>query len=246
MPSTFERKMTFLSRNLYPVILAQETSGKHAFLYQEHKFHKRKIVGVKEFPEWHYLADLEDTQARQNSETQQKGYVEGWHHQDLCWQRIFLPEGRTLGWAPILICACFPDEVLALLAPASTSPEYIYFTPKRLLLLRAGGGSWWSYRAAHPFWLYSCWRSSFWPPLQLNVVRCLFTKVSFLLSNSAGKTAKLFGKVKLNIPQPLLGLFSPGNLYLKEAVSYSLTLLVNVCYSVFVSTTFLTHIYANS
>lgn len=35
-------------------------------------------------------------------------------------------------------------------APASTSSEYIYFTPKRLLLLRAGGGSWWSYRAAHP------------------------------------------------------------------------------------------------
>lgn len=131
-------------------------------------------------------------------------------------------------------------------APASTSPEYIYFTPKRLLLLRAGGGSWWSYRTAHPFWLYSCWRSSFWPPLLLNVVRCLFTKVPFLLSDSAGKTAKLFGKVKLNIPQPLLGLFSPGNLYLKEAVSYSLTLLVNVCYSVFVSTTFLTHIYANS
>lgn len=83
-------------------------------------------------------------------------------------------------------------------------------------------------------------------PLQLNVVRCLFTKVPFLLSDSAGKTAKLFGKLKLNIPQPLLGLFSPGNLYLKEAVSYSLTLLVNVCYSVFVSTTFLTHIYANS
>lgn len=67
----------------------------------------------------------------------------------------------------------------------------------------------------------------------------LFTKVPCLLSDSAGKTAKLFGKVKLNIPQPLLGLFSPGNLYLKEAVSYSLTLLVNVCYSVFVSTTFL-------
>lgn len=115
MPSTIERKMTFLPRILYPVTPAQETSGKHAFLYQEHKFHERKTVGGKEFLEWHYLADLEDTQARQNSETQQKGYVEGWHHQDPCWQRIFLPEGRTLGWAPILICACFPDEVLALL-----------------------------------------------------------------------------------------------------------------------------------
>lgn len=159
MPSTFERKMTFLPRILYPVTLAQETSGKHAFLYQEHKFHKRKIVGGKEFPEWHYLADLEDRIVRPNRKVMLRvgtikipaGSVSSYQRAERWDEPRFLSVHVSLmkSW---LSCA-----------PASTSPEYIYFTPKRLLLLRAGGGCWWSYRAAHPFWLYSCWRSSFWP-----------------------------------------------------------------------------------
>lgn len=125
------------------------------------KLHKKKIVGGKKFPEWH-LSDAEDTQTRQNSETQEKDMLRV--------VTIEIPLGRMLGWAQVLMCACFPwphaDEVLALpRVPAPASSEYIYFTPKCLLLLRAGGGNWWSYGAAHFFWLYSCWRSPSRPTL---------------------------------------------------------------------------------
>lgn len=178
MLSTFERKIISLLRILYPVKLAQENTGKHTFLYEEHKT-PQEIVGGKKFPEWH-LADAEDTQTRQNSETQEKDMLRV--------VTIEIPLGRMLGWAQVLMCACFlwphADEVLALSrVPTPASSEYIYFTPKCLLFLRAGGGNWWSYGAAHFFWLYSCWRSHSRPTLQLSVVCLLFPKLPFLLSD---------------------------------------------------------------
>lgn len=97
MLSTFERKIISLLRILYPVKLAQENTGKHTFLYEEHKT-PQEIVGGKKFPEWH-LADAEDTQTRQNSETQEKDMLRV--------VTIEIPLGRMLGWAQVLMCACF-------------------------------------------------------------------------------------------------------------------------------------------
>lgn len=77
-------------------------------------------------------------------------------------------------------------------------------------------------------------------------VWCVFNfPTSHSYSVTAGKAVKRFGKLKLDLPQPLLGFFSPENLYLKEAVPCTFTLQVYICYLVFVSITFRTHIYAN-
>lgn len=53
-----------------------------------------------------------------------------------------------------------------------------------------------------------------------NLVSPLFPMIHSCSVTSLG-TFKLLGKLKLDIPELLLGLFSSGSLYLKEAISYS-------------------------
>lgn len=135
MPSKFERKMISLP--------SQTCSRDH----WKQKLHKRKTVGRKEFPGWHYLVDVEDNQTE--NDVPRDRYVEGCHHQDPCWYCIFfLPQGWMFRWTHILICAHLPwpcaNEVLMLLPsfPHLLHLEYFYFIPKCIVCLTPEGWRW--------------------------------------------------------------------------------------------------------
>ena len=162
MPSKFERKM---------ISLPSRTCSRD---HWKQKLHKRKTVGRKEFPGWHYLVDVEDNQTE--NDVPRDIYVEGCHHQDPCWYYIsFYHRAECLDEPIFLSVHICLDHVLmkswcsylrshtCFILSTFTSSLNVFCLPYTWGLEVGPGDLRRKHKAAHRFWLHSCWRSSIWP-----------------------------------------------------------------------------------